>query len=652
MPNPGSRHLKNTMERNKKLKRISLTTLIAGYVLAISFVILMIFNIPEKKEITAKALDVETVEHNTTIIKEKIVYEPHGTLPHVEYVDHLDGVIIDNTGEVVTAVVRDDGIIIDDHINTINGARIPDRDINRYNHNGRVVERDIRGNHVAGGRGNVDRGHRSDRVDVADDATITYDDAVRRDTVIDPGLLDRRIRELRENDKIGLDTKDGIALDRLTPVNKGDNSELGEIDDFNNVDVSADGGYGVGKGGQLYAYNFPSQGVGAGVGSGGLGASTGTAAGLGAGIGEAVLNGEAVPTLGGIGTYNSVQTIPPGSGNDKDKDGLSVEAEIALGTDPTKSDSDGDGYSDGTEIESYTDPKDSTSNPGVPGSPSAPTMGGVGGLTGGAGAGCAAGLMIGQVNLPTGMGMPGGSCDECEGECRGHGHGRHNYDHLPKDGALHIMMHVDGSGSILNTRKQLDIMKETLLKTALLPYYNNDEDLYNRRVTIVDGSGERTLKFFTAAAKKDNVLAVVFQDEAQPAYHLPNFNKKPEEHYLDDLGKLKASLNGYGGVYRGVMFQVDRGKTFAKSFKEFVDNAFNGEGYLKGDNLKKYHRDNNTNHIKNRNGIIFSDEYHAKDSGDPQYYLDLIFNASKRIGLDLDIYGAGLSDGRYNKKTD
>ena len=124
--------------------------------------------------------------------------------------------------------------------------------------------------------------------------------------------------------------------------------------------------------------------------------------------------------------------------------------------------------------------------------------------------------------------------------------------------------------------------------------------------------------------------------------------KNPENHYLDDLGKLKASLNGYEGVYRGVMFQVDRGKTFAKSFKEFVGNAFNGEGYLENDNLKKYHRDNNTNYIKNRNGVIFSDEYHAKDSGDPQYYLDLIFNAAQRVGLNLNIYGAGLTDGKHN----
>ena len=36
------------------------------------------------------------------------------------------------------------------------------------------------------------------------------------------------------------------------------------------------------------------------------------------------------------------------------------------------------------------------------------------------------------------------------------------------------------------------------------------------------------------------------------------------------------------------MFQVDRGKTFAKSFKEFVGNAFQGKGYLESNNLKKY----------------------------------------------------------------
>ena len=266
--------------------------------------------------------------------------------------------------------------------------------------------------------------------------------------------------------------------------------------------------------------------------------------------------------------------------------------------------------------------------------PGNPAVGGVGGLVSGAGAGGAAGLTVGTVldklgMTPLGTGIGGG----------------YNYDHLPKDGALHIMMHVDGSGSILNTRKQLDIMKNTLLKDALLPYYNNDVELYNRRVTIVSSSGERTLRFFREAAKKDNVLAIAFQDEAQPAYHLPNFNRKPEEHYLDDMNNLKASLNGYAGLYRGVMFQVDRGNTFAKSFKEFVNNSFRGEGYLEGNGLKKYYRDNNIDNIRNKDGIVFSDEYHAKDSGDSAYYLDLILNAVSRVGLDLRENNGGLNDG-------
>ena len=566
------------MDKPNKLKKTAATNLVAGYICAISFILLIAFN---RQHNTTEQLVIETVpvvEHNTT--DKEFVYVDRTPAPR--YVDHLSGVVIDDDGQIVTSVVTGERDIIYDRINNIDETIVHDRDVDRRVDRHWIGDDVDRINYVESGRNHVDRRHRGSRVDVVDDATVTYDDAVGRDRLVDPGLLDRRLSEIERTKEIGLDVDDGIDVGNLSPVKDGDGMELGEVDTF---DVNSDGGYGVGRGGQLYAYNFPSRGIGAGVGSSSLGAGGGAGAGLSAGIGEGVLDGESVPTLGGVGTY----TMP----------GALADAGPGAGS-------------------------------------------GVGGLVGGAGAGGAAGLYTGRVPDMLGIGAPG------TGGAGSYGRGRVNYDHLPKDGALHIMMHVDGSGSILNTRKQLDLMRNTLLKSALLPYYNDDEDLYNRRVTIVDGSGERTLKFFAEAAKKDNVLAVVFQDEAQPAYHLPNFNKKPEDHYIDDLGKLKASLNGYGGVYRGVMFQVDRGKTFARSFKEFVGNAFNGEGYLESDNLKRYHRDNNTDYIKNRNGVIFSDEYHAKDSGDPQYYLDLIFNAAQRVGLDLNIYGAGLTDGKHN----
>ena len=134
-------------------------------------------------------------------------------------------------------------------------------------------------------------------------------------------------------------------------------------------------------------------------------------------------------------------------------------------------------------------------------------------------------------------------------------------------------------------------------------------------------------------------------------YHLPTFNKTPQNLYSSDLSKLKNGLNGYQGVYRGIMFQVDRGRTFSKSFKEMVECAFNGEGYLENDNLKKYHRDNNQQLIRTKKGVVFSDEYHAKSEADPQYYMDLIIKAPNRIGLNLNAKGAGLTDGKYNRKV-
>lgn len=565
--------------KTKRNRRISIASLIAGYTCAIVFLFLVILN-------TQKNQTEEVQETNETFALKNEHKNKEGniifdeTLPNNAFINNKSPEIIFTHPKII----REPNVIVDRDI------PLTSRDVVIY---GDKPNRDLL----------IDK-TTIDPEYIGTDDVYRENHRVRQKTNrnklnrdIDANFLDRRLAEI--NKEVGAFEeyveKDKINRHNNTGINKNDDAidiskitlardnepELGEIDlDF---DKNNGKGYGLEKSGELYAYNYPSRGVGAGIGSSAIGAGAGGGAGIGAGIGEGMLNGEAVPTLGGIGTG----TAP-----------LALEGQPA----------------------------------------DAILSGGVGGLVAGGGAGGAAGLTQGYITEKVGLRVGVGQGSGYKGR-------EYNYDHLPKDGALHIMMHVDGSGSILNTRKNLNEMKNTLLKDALLPYYNNDEDLYNRRVTIISNSGERTLNFFNEAAKKDNVLAIAFQDEAQPSYHLPNFNKKPEDHYLEDIKKLKSSLNGYVGTYRGVMFQVDRGKTFAKSFKEFVGNAFKGEGYLESANLKKYHRDNNPSYIKNKNGIVFSDEYHAKDSGDPQYYLDLIFKASKRVGLDLNIYGAGLKDG-------
>jgi len=566
---------------DKKLKKISLCNILTAYILAFGF-LLLIFGSYKPEEVqelelsftdlnkTTQERNIEYVENNSTIIVNN-----HDVI----YKDRLQGVTFGRGTE--ENVVQD--VVIGDHISLGRTERdfVGVSDYETSLHTAGVTRHRVHDNNgiaIRGGRHGLPLDHAGDPrgITLVDD-TVRFEDAVLR------------IKDRDGQDSIGLttDTKGdgGFDVSSLSPDDKSKDKELGDID-------FAKGLVGTGpKGGELYAYNFPSQGVGAGVGTSSVGAAAAGGAGLSAGVGQAVLNGETVPALGGIGTSSSLLS---------------------------------------------------------PSNPSLPRTDGVGGLVGGAGAGGAAGLMHGYITKKLGMGA---GCAEHGANCEGHG-GRHSYsfDHLPADGALHIMMHVDGSGSILNTRKQLDIMKNTLLKEALLPYYNNDESLYNNRVSIIADSGERTLKFFSKAAERDNVLAIAFQDEAQPSYHLPNFNKKPEDDYLDDLKVLKSKLNSHDGIYRGIMFQVDRGKTFAKSFKEFVGNAFQGKGYLKNQNLKQYYWQDNFSSIKQKKGVVFSDEYHAKDEGTPQYYLDLLFKASKKVGLDLNTYGAGLTDGKKVRK--
>ena len=555
------------MNNNKK-KKLSIINLCVGYLLGFVFIWLMLINIDnvEDKEanviLSRPKLDPEVIEVNKTeiVYVDRFVDRP---VRGVEYFDHLDGVILSPEKNRTLVYGQRDLIIEDDIVYNNVGTHEKIHSTVRgdiINERSGIIHNRVGDHHHDHGV-NVDASSRPLLRDKdfikSEERLLSFEEATKKDELI------------------GLNKEDEGFSSNLSPV-RGE-PELGDIE--GEFGENKGDKLGAGKGGQLYAYNFPTQGVGAGVGSGGLRAAGGSGAGLGAGIGEGLLNGETVPTLGGVG--------------------------------------------DGAKS--------------MYGEPAEPA--GVGGLVGGAGAGGAAGLTQGYITEKLGIGAGPGAGTGGNG-----GYGR-NYDHLPENGALHIMMHVDGSGSILNTRKKLEIMKDTLFKKALLPYYGNDESLYNKRVTIVDSSGERTLKFFNKATEKDNVLAIVFQDEAQPDYHLPNFNKGPEGHYKEDLNKLKSNLNGRKGIYRGIMFQVGE-KNFSRSFKEFVENAWQGQGYLKSDNLKKYYWQDNKSNIKNKEGVVFSDEYHTRTEGDPQYYMNLIFDAAKKIGIDLNSYEAGLTDGK------
>jgi len=540
--------------KNKKLKKVSIINLILGYSMFVLFILLLLLNKPEAGTLKQSNIDLafkvkypqETVQLFTPTPHKSVENLPVKYIPTSQTFKYSQP---DKQNLAYNTLYNETNTKKNSATSSI---------LNRVNDN---ISYNGNRNHDSS------NSLRSEIIAIDNSATKRH---------IDSPLLDRRLKEKKlavkkDSEDNNKNNKEHMDFSSLS-VDRGNSNN-------NNLDLSSSF-KGGSVGNSLYAYNYPSLGIGAGVGNPAVGAGVGFA-GIGAGIGEGMSAGKAVPTLGGIGASTQPTEGPPSDG--------------------------------------------------------------VGGLVGGAAAGGTAGLIHGYVSDKLSAGMGAGKAKEAYAE--------NDFTNLPKDGALHIMIHVDGSGSILNTRKQLDTMKETLLKDALLPYYKNDPDLYNKRVTIISNEGERSLRFFTKASKKENVLAIVFQDEAQPSYHLPNFNKKPENDYLKDLNELKNNLSSHKGIYRGIIFQVDRGNTFARSFKEFVGNAFQGNGYLKTDNLRKYYWRDNTNHIKNKDGIVFSDEYHAKDQGDPEYYLNLLFKASEKIGINLNAYGAGLTDGKYTQNT-
>ena len=392
------------MQLNKRNKTISLASLIAGYCIALAFIILVFSN----KGTAELASQVETgaplAEKNST--KTEFIYVDR-EMPRDQrgavYSDRLNGIVIDEephvavvksetlsvTGSHTDYFSRDRGTIIDGSGIDI----IAKNDLIHENHQTELTK--------------SDRDINIDTLDVMHGSNIRRNDnrggnndtnSFRVDGETD--ILEQRLREF-EKDKVDLRNKDneGIDLSNLTLANrKSEDLDLElDLDSFNKKGTASPAT------GELYAYNSPRLGVGAGIGESSLGAGAGGSAGLSAGIGEAVMNGVAVPTLGGIGTSG----MPVKSG---------------LGSKPT------------------------AGTPGMQNAAEEPggASDGVGGLVSGSGAGAAAGLLVKKVYKNLGLGGPG------LGGGAGQGKG-HNYDHLPKDGALHIMMHVDGSGSILNT---------------------------------------------------------------------------------------------------------------------------------------------------------------------------------------------------------
>lgn len=187
-----------------------------------------------------------------------------------------------------------------------------------------------------------------------------------------------------------------------------------------------------------------------------------------------------------------------------------------------------------------------------------------------------------------------------------------------------IRIYFDSSGSMAATEVPLNTMKDTLLKDALLPLYNNDSDLYDASVSVINYDAERTLDMLNMEGDtpEGNVIVLIFQDEATFSYHpeLQTFDDSMSTATYDaDIVTLRNRLATFTtNYYNAVVFQVDG----FDGFKGFLQAVENGTGtYAGGDGLS------------DKSEIAF--QYDITDGGTPAYYLSKITEALIGLGYEL-----------------
>lgn len=177
-----------------------------------------------------------------------------------------------------------------------------------------------------------------------------------------------------------------------------------------------------------------------------------------------------------------------------------------------------------------------------------------------------------------------------------------------------IKIWFDSSGSMPGTNNDLIEMRDTVLKETLLPFYNDDEALYDEKVTTNNFSNEDTFNRLATEPTKieDGIINIIFQDEAQNIYHSStnSFDDTTRtSSYDNDITTLRDKLDNIfvSNGYQGLIFQIEGNSGF-RSFLQAVENGTNAYGVPYG--------------LSDKDDITFN--YNVARGAGPQHYADLI----------------------------
>ena len=213
---------------------------------------------------------------------------------------------------------------------------------------------------------------------------------------------------------------------------------------------------------------------------------------------------------------------------------------------------------------------------------------------------------------------------------------------------IRIQIIIDNSGSMRDVENVLVRMRDTVLKECLLPFYKNDEDLYNNGVRVLYMSQigvEQTYKaaYWDTTADYDsgdpttNVINLIFQDEAAPIYtsNAWTIDNTPTNAFIADMSNLNTRFSNYSqpgrethrqqkynpGYMRTNIFQVTNGSDDGKNFKSLMKAVENSEGYYTGFySTKKWSEIGYTYDVPYVNDVYF--------------YMDMIIDAINKLGYN------------------
>ena len=200
------------------------------------------------------------------------------------------------------------------------------------------------------------------------------------------------------------------------------------------------------------------------------------------------------------------------------------------------------------------------------------------------------------------------------------------------DATTEINIFFDSSGSMDSTLSPLETMRDTVLRDALEPFYDNDSDAYNAAVTITSVSTERVFDQLATqgSANATRVINLVFADENSPYEAVTSYPTSPNTQLASDLSALRSAVSASNSsegtdYYRSILFQINTGPDSFAGFKQMTQAVYNGTGNYTGTaGLSDF----------NETQMFLINDVQA--AGNATFYANQIIAGLNSLGYDLD----------------